>query len=75
MRSEGCEPPNLGHETGSWKTEFELDSGANSRWGGIGEHAIDIFRLAGGGGWLAVAFRSSDTLRFQVMAPVLIARM
>ena len=33
----GCEWHTLGYKLGDWQTGFELDSGAGSRWAGVGE--------------------------------------
>jgi len=36
----GCGSPALGHQVGDWTSGFDLDSGANSRWAGTGEHLM-----------------------------------
>jgi hypothetical protein len=43
----GCSQAALGYESGDWKSGFDLDSGANSRWEGIGQHEFEVFQLAG----------------------------
>jgi Protein kinase domain len=39
----GCSQAALGHESGDWQSGFELNSGANSRWEGIGQSPLRGF--------------------------------
>jgi hypothetical protein len=68
-----CEAPISGHESGSG-AGFELDSGANSRWGGTGEHAIEILQLLGSADDAELHFASSNILRIQVVDSAAIER-
>lgn len=70
----GCGPHALGYELGDWASGFELDSGANSRWIGTGEHAMEVFLMMGSLDDPQVQFSSSNILRVQVVDPATIDR-
>jgi len=70
----GCKPVFLGHELGDWRSGFELDSGANSRWLGAGEHTLQIFQLAGSEESAEINFNSSSELRLKIANPANIPR-
>lgn len=62
------------HPVGDWQSGFELDSGANSRWAGIGEHTIEVLQLIGSPDDPEIQFASSNVLRVQIVDPTAIAR-
>lgn len=70
----GCEHKRLGHEEGDWASGFEIDSGANSRWMGVGEHTTQIFELTGSPDDAELHFSASNVLRFKIADPTRIAR-
>ena len=70
----GCSRHALGHEPGDWQSGFDLDSGANSRWEGVGEHQFEIFQLAGSTDDAQIHFMSSNVLRLQIADPTLVQR-
>jgi hypothetical protein len=63
-----------GHPPGDWQSGFELDSGANSRWAGLGEHAIEVLQLMGSPDDPNIQFASSSVLRVQIADPSAIPR-
>lgn len=70
----GCGPPALGHQLGDWTSGFDLSSGANSRWEGIGEHIMEAFEMAGSADEAEVRFLSSNVLSIRIADPAAIAR-
>lgn len=70
----GCSQATLGYESGDWKSGFDLDSGANSRWEGIGQHEFEVFQLAGSTDEAQVRFVSSNVLTVKIADPTLIQR-
>lgn len=70
----GCPSNILGVQLGDWNTGFELDSGANSRWDGFGEHAFQVFELAGSPDDAQVHLVSSNVLRIELADPARIHR-
>jgi len=70
----GCSRSVLGHEPGDWQSGFELGSGANSRWDGIGKLEFEVFQLAGSTDEARVRFISSNLLTLQIADPILIQR-
>lgn len=70
----GCGQPVLGHQIGDWQSGFDLSSGANSRWEGVGEHAVEVFALAGSADDPKLRFVSSNVLRLQIADPAAISR-
>jgi hypothetical protein len=70
----GCSQPALGLEPGDWQSGFDLDSGANSRWEGVGEHRFEILQLAGSKDGTQIHFISSNVLRLQIADPALVQR-
>ncbi len=61
-----CGKPVLGHEPGDWQSGFDVDSGASSRWLGVGEHAMEVFQLSGSLDDPRLHFASSNVLRIQL---------
>ena len=70
----GCGQPVLGHQPGDWRAGFDLDSGANSRWEGTGEHLMEVFQMAGSPDETQVRFVSSNVLRVEIADPAAIPR-
>jgi len=70
----GCPQANLGHESGDWQSGFELNSGANSKWEGIGQHEFEVFALAGSTDEAQIRFLSSNVLTLQIADPTVIQR-
>jgi hypothetical protein len=64
----------LGHEPGDWQSGFDLDSGANSRWSGVGEHRMEVSQLVGSVDDSSLHFASSNVLRIQLVDPSTIPR-
>jgi hypothetical protein len=71
---EGCGRPVLGHDMGDWISGFELDSGANSRWDHVGEHAFQVLQLVGSADDAQLHFASSNTLQIPVSDPTAMPR-
>jgi hypothetical protein len=69
-----CGRPVLGHEPGDWQSGFDLDSGANSRWSGVGEHSMEVSQLVGSTDDPELHFVSSNVLRIQLGDPSAIPR-
>lgn len=65
----GCKHFSLGRTAGDWQSGFEIDSGANSRWGGLGEHAFQVFQVARAADDKEVHITSSNVLRVQIADP------
>lgn len=70
----GCSLAALGHESGDWKSGLDLDSGANSRWEGIGQHEFEVFQLTGSTNEAQTGFVSSNVLTVRIADPSLIQR-
>jgi len=70
----GCSRTVLGHEPGDWQSGFDLDSGANSKWEGVGEHEFEVFQLSGSRDEAKIHFVSSNILRVQIADPTAIQR-
>ncbi len=70
----GCPHVVLGHQPGDWWSGFDLDSGANSKWQGVGEHTFEVFQLVGPRDDSQLRFVSSNVLRIQVVNPESIPR-
>lgn len=70
----GCRSTVLGHQQDDWQSGFELDSGANSRWEGVGEHTFQVFQLAGSADDPQLRFVSSNVLRIQIADPSTLSR-
>lgn len=69
-----CGRAALGHEPGNWQSGFDLDSGASSKWSGIGEHSMEVSQLVNSVDDPALHFVSSNVLRIQVGDPSAISR-
>jgi hypothetical protein len=65
----GCPRPIVGYESGDWNSGFDLDSGANSQWGQIGENDFQVFGLAGSTDDHQLHFFFSNNLRIQLADP------
>jgi len=74
MAFKGCPMVVPGHQPGDWQSGFELDSGANSRWSGFGEHSFQVLQLVGSLDDPKLHFATSNVLRIQVDDPSLIPR-
>jgi hypothetical protein len=70
----GCPQPVLGHKPGDWSSGFDIDSGANSRWMGVGEHDMKVFQLGGSLDEPHPRFIYSNLLRIQIADPAAISR-
>lgn len=70
----GCRNIVLGHQPGDWHSGFDLDSGANSKWAGIGEHALEVLQLVDSPDNGPIRFVSSNVLRIQLADPSAIQR-
>lgn len=57
-----------------WQSRFEVDSGAESRWTGIGEHTFELFEPVGSSHDGEIRFACSNKLAVQIDDPALIAR-
>jgi len=64
-----CPDHIFGHQLGDWNSGFELKSGANSRWTGVGEHSFEVFQLAGSLDDPQLQFASSNILQIQIADP------
>ncbi len=62
-----CEPYALGHQPGDWQSGFEIDSGANRRWAGVGEHQVQVFQLSSSVDAPQLRFTFSNAFRFQIV--------
>ena len=70
----GCGTLVLGMEPSDWQSGFELDSGARSRWGGLGEHTFEIFQVAGSPDDGQIHFFHSNILHIQIADASIIPR-
>ncbi len=70
----GCKENAVGFQPGDWQSGFEVDSGANSRWEGSGEHTMQVFQLIGSPDDSQLLFLASNVLRVEIADPTLIAR-
>jgi hypothetical protein len=59
---------------GSWSQGFELDSGAMSRWMGVGEHSLQVLKLAGSADDPELRFSVSNILRIKIIDPATLPR-
>jgi hypothetical protein len=57
-----------------WQSGFEVDSGVNSRWEGIGEHSFELFQPVDSSPDGTIQFVRSNKLTVQIDDPALIAR-
>ena len=65
----GCQPIAPGRTLGDWQSGFEISSGANSRWDGLGEHTFQVFQVARAADDKEVHIASSNVLRVQIADP------
>ena len=68
----GCKESALGHEAGNWESGFEVDSGANGRWEGVGKHAMQVFQLVHHVENEQLLFAKSNVLRYTIIDPTTI---
>ncbi len=71
---QNCGPDQGIRSTQDWKTGFDLNSGMGSRWGGTGEHSLQVFALASSPKAAELRFVASNVLRLQILDPLLIPR-
>jgi hypothetical protein len=64
-----CGPATLGHSFGDWRSGFDLDSGVNSRWGGLGQNNLQVSQLTGN-----LVFVTSNVLPIEIADPSAIVR-
>jgi hypothetical protein len=57
-----------------WQSGFDVDSGVGSRWGGIGQHCIELFETVGSPNGAQVQFSRSNELKVQIQDSSLISR-
>jgi hypothetical protein len=57
-----------------YQSGFEVDSGVNSRWGGLGEHSFELFQPVGFSRLGRIQFVRSNKLTVQIDDPALIPR-
>jgi hypothetical protein len=69
-----CPTKIMGHVPGDWLSGFDIDSGSNSRWEGIGDHVFQIFQLQGSSEAPQLQFASSSILHIQIADPESISR-
>ena len=74
ITSIGCKTFIPGRRPINSETSFEIDSGANSRWEGAGEHVFQVRQLTGSTDDARVTFISSNTFRLEIADPASIAR-
>ena len=65
----GCERHVLGHTLGDWASGFDVDSGATSRWFGVGQNVMEVFQLRHSRLDSELHLVSSNVLRFPVVDP------
>jgi hypothetical protein len=70
----GCGKPVFGHQLGDWRSGFDLPSGANSWWSGVGEHLLEIFQLTSSQDAPELHFAYSNVLRIHLADPSTIPR-
>lgn len=70
----GCKEKAFGHEAGNWESGFEVDSGANSRWAGVGKHAMQVFQLVDSSDDPRLPFVASNVLQYEILDPTTVVR-
>jgi len=70
----GCGENSARQKTGDWQTGFDLDSGIDSRWRGLGEHTFQVFAIAGGSDSGKTQFVASNVVHLQILDPTKITR-
>ena len=55
-----------GLEPGDWQSGFLVDSGARSRWTGLGKHAFEVFQVADAPDSGRISFTHSNRLRTEI---------
>lgn len=70
----GCPGHDTGHPLADWESGLEFDSGANTRWSGFGEHAMQVYQLRGSPDDDQFRFISSNVLRIQLADPAALVR-
>jgi hypothetical protein len=74
MTSVGCKTFMPGRHPINSESSFEIDSGANSRWMGVGGHALQVWQLTGSADDPRIQFITSNMLQLDVADPAGIAR-
>ena len=74
ITSIGCKTFMPGRRPINSESSFEIDSGANSRWMGVGEHTLQVLQLAGFADDSRIEFISSNVLRLAIADPATMAR-
>lgn len=74
ITSVGCKTFMPGRRPINSASSFEIDSGANSRWMGVGQHQLEVLQLVGSVDDPRIRFVSSNTLQIEVADPAIIAR-
>lgn len=74
ITSVGCKSFIPGRRPINSESSFEIESGANSRWMGVGEHTLRILQLAGSADDSRIEFISSNVLHLAIADPVTMAR-
>ncbi len=74
IASKGCPSFMPGRRPINSESSFELDSGANSRWMGPGEHSLEVWQLVSAPDDTQVRFVSSNILRVELADPTTMAR-
>src|SRR5271156_148051 len=70
-----CETFTMGaNRNADWQSGFEVGSGVGSRWGGLGEHSLELFQLVGSSREGTTWFVHSNKLTVQIDDPALISR-
>jgi hypothetical protein len=70
----GCKTQAFGHEPGDWHSGFDVDSGANSFWMGVGEHTLQVFVMTGSPEDKEIEFAASNPVHFQIADPTTLVR-
>jgi hypothetical protein len=69
----GCPNPAYGAQLGDWRSGFEICSGVNNRWGGVGENSLEVFQLIDSTDG-QLYFLSSNILRIHIADPSVMTR-
>jgi hypothetical protein len=74
MTSKGCKTFIPGRRPINHESSFELDSGANSRWEGFGEHQFQVLQLLDSANYAELRLVSSNILSVDIADPAAISR-
>jgi hypothetical protein len=70
----GCGTQAFRDDPGDWQSGFDVDSGAHSRWTGIGDHTLQVFIMNGTAEDRKIRFVASNPLNFRIADPTALAR-